>query len=70
MAEIHSTKRSTVAPVLTRSGGGCGTLSFLPATMATTAVPIAAQKTMASNVMGTNAGQDAWGLPPKFAGQS
>ncbi len=59
-----------VAPVFTSIGGGCGTVSRLPATMAMTAVPSAAQKTIASKVIGMNAGQAAKGLPPKFIGQS
>ena len=45
-------------------------MSFLPAMMATTALPSAAQKTIASKVIGTNAGHAANGLPPKFIGQS
>ena len=70
MAEIQRTKRSTVAPVSTSIGGGCGIVSFLPAMIATRALPSAAQKTIASKVIGMNAGQAACGLPPKFIGQS
>ena len=39
-------------------------------TIARIALPMAAQKTIASKVMGMNAGHAAWGLPPKFIGQS
>ncbi|MBK9965154.1 MAG: hypothetical protein IPP07_09765 [Holophagales bacterium] len=45
-------------------------MSILPATIATTALPRAAQKTIASKVIGMYDGQAAWGLPPKFIGQS
>ncbi len=45
-------------------------LSFLPATMATSALPSAAQNTIASKVIGMNAGHAAKGFPPKFIGQS
>ncbi|HSP92007.1 MAG TPA: hypothetical protein VLN08_13915 [Vicinamibacterales bacterium] len=61
---------STVAPVFTSSGGGCGIVSCFPAMMATTALPSAAQNTIASKVIGMNAGHAACGLPPKFIGQS
>ena len=70
VAEIHSTNRSTVAPVFTSIGGGCGIVFFLPAMMATIALPIAAHSTINSKVMGTKAGHEAFGLPPKFIGQS
>ena len=45
-------------------------MSFFPAMIATSALPSAAQKTIASKVIGMNAGQAAKGLPPKFIGQS
>ena len=70
MAEIQRTNRSTVAPVFTSIGGGCGIVSLFPAMIATRALPSAAQKTIASKVIGMNAGQAASGLPPKFIGQS
>ena len=45
-------------------------MSRFPAMTAMTAVPSAAQNTIASKVIGTNAGHEANGFPPKFIGQS